>query len=105
MDDNGIGRTLPSAAAAAANGAGTGGLQNRQNSWFEALAGAWGQALDDQAGRIQILSDQIGAQGIDAPSTLVQLTAESLRMQYMSNSESTSVNAVGQALETMARKQ
>ena len=32
------------------------------------------------------------------------LTAESLRMNFMANSESTSVDSVGRALETMARK-
>lgn len=74
-------------------------------SWFEALARAWGQTMDQQAGRVQELSENMGATGEDNPSQIVDLTAESLRMQFLSNSASTSTNSVGQALETMARKQ
>ena len=44
-------------------------------------------------------------QGGDQPSNVVQLTAESLRMQFLSNNASTSQNSVGQALETLGRKQ
>jgi hypothetical protein len=36
---------------------------------------------------------------------MVLLTAESLRMQFMSNSATTSQNSVGQALETLGKKQ
>ena len=74
-------------------------------SWFEALARAWGEALDEQALRIQDLSNQVGPDGTDSPSQFVDLTAESLRMSFLANSQSTSTNSVGQALETMARKQ
>jgi hypothetical protein len=74
-------------------------------SWFEALARAWGQTLDQQAARIQNLSEDMGATGEDGPSQIVDLTAESLRMQFLANSQSTSTNSVGQALESMARKQ
>lgn len=75
------------------------------SSWFEALARAWGQTLDQQAARIQQLSEDMGTTGEDGPSQIVDLTAESLRMQFLANSQSTSTNSVGQALETMARKQ
>ncbi|WP_240903517.1 hypothetical protein [Caulobacter sp. 602-2] len=78
--------------------------KNRPGSWFEAMAHAWGQVLDQQAVRITELSDQIGPGGEDKPSVMAQLTAESLRMNFMANSESTSVDSVGRALETMARK-
>lgn len=73
-------------------------------SWFEALAGAWGNVLDTQAQKITDLSGEVGNGG-ENPSGLVDLTAESLRMQFLANSQSTSTNSVGQALETMARKQ
>ncbi len=36
---------------------------------------------------------------------MVQLTAESLRMQFMSNNAATSQNAVGHALETLGKRQ
>jgi len=78
--------------------------KNRPGSWFEAMAHAWGQVLDSQAVRITELSDQVGTGGDDKPSVMAMLTAESLRMNFMANSESTSVDSVGRALETMARK-
>lgn len=75
------------------------------NSWYESLARAWGSALDQQAGRIADLSDQINSNGDDMPSQVTILTAESMRMQFLSNNASTSLNAVGQALESLGRKQ
>lgn len=74
-------------------------------SWFEAMAAAWGKALDNQAGQVTKLSDKLTAAGEDLPSVQVQLTAESLRLQYLSNSASTSVKAVAEALEALGRKQ
>lgn len=74
-------------------------------SWFEAMAKAWGKILDKQAQEITDLSAQIGENGQDQPSTLTLLTAASLKMQFMSTNSATSNNAVGQALETLGRKQ
>ncbi|MFK2891670.1 hypothetical protein ISS98_11095 [Dyella flagellata] len=105
-----------------ANGAasaGQGVSSDQSNSWFEALAKAWGNALDQQANKVTALSDQVSAGsdagvngqagspngGSDNPSTLTQLTAESLKMQFLSTSASTSTNAVGQALSTLGQKQ
>ena len=59
------------------------------NSWYEAMSRAWGSALD----------------GGDQPSNMVQLTAASLKMQFMSNNAATSQNATGQALETLGKRQ
>ena len=73
-------------------------------AWFEAMAQAWGQALDNQAGLIQQKSDAI-AGGNDTPSAVTELTTEALRMSFLANSSQTSISTVGQALETMARKQ
>ena len=78
--------------------------RNRPGTWFEAMAHAWGEVLDAQAVKITDLADQIGPGGDDKPSVMAMLTAESLRMNFMANSESTSVDSVGRALETMARK-
>lgn len=72
-------------------------------TWFEALANAWGQTLDGQANRIEQMSNTIGG-GSDNPSQITQLTAESLRMGFMSQSSQSSIDSVGKALETMARK-
>ncbi|MCL1636165.1 hypothetical protein M2650_16210 [Luteimonas sp. SX5] len=74
------------------------------NSWYEAMARAWGSTLDAQAARITELSDQVSG-GQDQPSVMITLTSESLRMQFMSNNAATSQNAVGQALETLGKRQ
>ncbi|HEX7814090.1 hypothetical protein [Dyella sp.] len=89
---------------------------DQSKSWFEALAKAWGSALDQQASKVTALSDQVSngssgggngqaGAGSDNPSVLTQLTAESLKMQFLSTSASTSNNAVGQALDNLGRKQ
>ncbi|MGY6518268.1 MAG: hypothetical protein ACXIUZ_06095 [Lysobacteraceae bacterium] len=98
-------------AASAATGAGGGRSAERAQptaaetgSWYEAMAKAWGKTLDNQAARITELSASI-SEGGDQPSQMVQLTAESLRMQFMSNNASTSQNSVGQALETLGKRQ
>jgi hypothetical protein len=42
--------------------------------------------------------------GSDQPSVMVKLSAESMKMSFMANSESTSMSSTAQALETMAKK-
>ncbi len=74
------------------------------SSWFEAMADAWGKALDNQANKITDMSNEL-VDGIDSPRQVTLLTAESLRMQFLSNSSHTALTAVGSSLETMARKQ
>ena len=81
-----------------------GGRANGSGTWFEALAESWGQTLDNQAARIEQMSDQVGVGGTDNPSQITKLTAESLRMSFMANSSQSSIDSVGKALETMARK-
>ncbi len=80
------------------------GKSGDKANWFEAMAEAWGEALDKQAGNIETLADQISG-GDDKPATVTQLTAESLKMGFLSNSSHTALSSVGAALETMARKQ
>ncbi len=74
------------------------------STWFEAMAQAWGQALDKQANLIQQKSDAISG-GDDTPGAVTALTTESLRLSFLSNSSHTSISTVGEALDTMARKQ
>jgi hypothetical protein len=82
-----------------------GGSDNTgSGTWFEALARSWGQTLDNQAQRIETMSDNIGNMGTDSPADVTKLTAESLRMSFLSQSSSSSIDSVGKALETMARK-
>ena len=72
-------------------------------SWYEAMATAWGETLDSQAQTITTMSDSLGTGG-DSPSQITKLTAESMRMGFMANSSASSLDSVGKALETMARK-
>ena len=77
----------------------------RSRNWFEAFAGAWGTALDNQANRIEQQSVRISGQGADdRPSQITELTAESMRLSFMAQSSHTSLDSVSKALETMARK-
>ncbi|MGB7418499.1 MAG: hypothetical protein WA918_04920 [Erythrobacter sp.] len=78
--------------------------QNRRNTnWFEAFASAWGNALDNQAAQIEARADVLN-EGDDSPSQITMLTAESMRMSFMSQSSHTSLDSISKALETMARK-
>lgn len=98
--------TTPSMGALAATPL-TGNRMGRNDgagTWFEALSNAWGATLDNQAARIEQMSDAVGNVGQDNPSQITKLTAESLRMSFMANSSSSSIDSVGKALETMARK-
>jgi hypothetical protein len=95
-------------ASASSTGAGGGvsaggGAGGGSGSWFEAMAKAWGSTLDSQAGRITELSGSIGG-GNDQPSAMIALTSESLRMQFISNNASTSINSIGDAFKTLASK-
>ena len=74
-------------------------------SWYEAMAQAWGAALDQQASVIQTLSDEVNKTGQDQPSVMVQLTAQAQKMGFLANSASTSNNSVGEALQTLGKKQ
>jgi hypothetical protein len=78
---------------------------NAPGSWFEAMAQAWGQALDQQASVIQQQSDAISNGGSDSPSTITALSAASLKMSFLSDNSHTSLTSVGDALDAMARKQ
>lgn len=76
---------------------------NGDGSWFEAMADAWGKSLDAQASRIETKSMEV-SDGNDHPSAITALTAESLKMSFLSSSSHTALSSVGNALETMARK-
>ena len=74
------------------------------HSWYEAMAEAWGKTLNAKANEIEVAADQL-ADGNDTPSHITQMTALAQQMNFMSNSAHTSLQSVGTALETMARKQ
>ncbi len=73
------------------------------STWFQAMAEAWGQTLDNQANKLESLGTQIG-EGGDQPSTLTQMSAEALKMGFLSQSSHTALSSTGEALKTMAQK-
>lgn len=87
------------------NGYTKGSSGNSGGTWFEAMARAWGEALDNQAATIQQQSDQISAGGADTPAVITELTAQSLKMGFLSTSSHTSITTIGEALKSMAQKQ
>jgi hypothetical protein len=98
---SGLSQTLSTASAL--SGAGAPSTATTQ-SWYEAMAQAWGQAMNNQAQVITNLSDQINS-GQDTPAQITQLTAESLRFSYLATNASTSTTSVGDGLESLGRKQ
>lgn len=77
---------------------------SKSASWYEAMAEAWGKTLDAKANEIEVASDQL-AEGDNRPAHITRMTALAQEMGFMSNSAHTSLQSVGTALETMARKQ
>jgi hypothetical protein len=51
------------------------------------------------------MSSVVGDEGKETPSAITKLTAESLKMSFLSNSSHTAISSMGTSLETMARKQ
>lgn len=91
-------------AAATSSATRSPGAQGGSDNWFEAMSQAWGETLDRSASTIEAMSADISA-GNDKPAAVTALTAESLRMSFLSSSSHTAISTVGSALETMARKQ
>ena len=81
-----------------------GSSSSGDGSWFRAVANAWGERLDAQAAKIESLSAEIGS-GNDGPGAMVSLTTESLRIGFLSQNSSTSLNSIAEGLNTTARKQ
>ena len=73
-------------------------------SWYEVMADAWGKTLDAKASEIEAAGDAM-ADGNDNPAHITHMTMLAQQMGFMSNSAHTSLQSVGTALETMARKQ
>ena len=78
--------------------------QSRPTSWYEVMAEAWGKTLDAKAHEIEAAADEL-AGGNDTPAHITQMTALAQQMGFMTNSAHTSLQSVGTALETVARKQ
>jgi hypothetical protein len=77
--------------------------KSKGSSWFEAMADAWGQTLDRQASEIEDIATRI-SNGDDKPATITDLSAQTLRMGFLSTSAHTAITTAGDALKTMAQK-
>ena len=81
-----------------------GANKNKDGTWYQAMAEAWGETLDRQASTLENLSTEIGEGGKDNPSTLTLMSAEALKMGFLSQSSHTTLSSTGEALKTMAQK-
>lgn len=77
--------------------------QGKSGNFFEALARAWGEALDKQAAVIQEKSDIVTG-GNDTPGALTDLTAESAKIAFLANNSHTSTSEAAEALKAVAQK-
>lgn len=74
------------------------------SSWYSQLANAWGSALDRQADKTAALAQQL-ADGNDEPAAALQVAASAHQLAFIAQAASTASNSIGQALETLGRKQ
>ena len=73
-------------------------------SWYAQLANAWGAALDRQADKTAALAQQL-ADGKDEPAAALQVSAAAHQLAFISTAAATASNSIGQALESLGRKQ
>jgi hypothetical protein len=78
--------------------------RGRSDSWFEAMAQAWADVMDEQAQTVVRLSDEFSANRND-PGSAIQLQAQAQKLSFLATASSTSINSVGNALEVLAKKQ
>jgi len=97
--------TSVGAAAAGTSSQKVPGLARRSNSsWYAQLATAWGAALDRQADKTAALAQQL-AEGNDEPAAALQVSAAAHQLAFISTAAATASNSIGQALESLGRKQ
>lgn len=98
----------PASITTAAAPAARGGAASRANadvsSWYGKLAGAWGSALDRQANRTVALAEQLSA-GSDGPGQALQVSAAAQQLSFLCSAASNVSSSIGNALETLGRKQ
>lgn len=74
------------------------------SSWYAQLATAWGAALDRQADKTAALAQQL-TEGNDEPAAALQVSAAAHQLAFISTAAATASNSIGQALESLGRKQ
>jgi hypothetical protein len=76
----------------------------KSGNFFEALAAAWGQALDKQAQVITDKSTALNQDGNDTPSAMTELSAEAAKMGFMGNASHTAISEAAEALKAVSQK-
>jgi hypothetical protein len=94
------------AAAAAADAKGRAPAKAAQDmsSWYGKLAKAWGTALDAQTDRTVAAAREL-TKGNDGPGQALQVQASAQQLTFLCTAASNVSNSIGQALETLGRKQ
>jgi len=73
-------------------------------SWYSQLASAWGNALDKQTEKTVALAREL-TDGNNGPGQALQVSAAAQQLTFLCTAASNVSNSIGQALETLGRKQ
>jgi hypothetical protein len=92
------------AAAPAPPGGASAAMRQGVSSWYGKLASAWGVALDRQADRTVALAQQLRA-GTDGPGQAIEVSAAAQQLTFLCSTAANVSTSIGQALETLGRKQ
>jgi hypothetical protein len=74
------------------------------SSWYSKVALAWGSALDRQAQKTVQLSQDMTA-GNDSPAAAMLVSAAAHQLTFLSTAASNVSNSIGEALQTLGRRQ
>ena len=73
-------------------------------SWYSKVAQAWGAALDRQAQKTVDLSKEMNAPDA-TPGTAMLVSAAAHQLTFLSTAASNVSNSIGEALQTLGRRQ
>ena len=80
------------------------GARSDVASWYSKVASAWGAALDRQAQRTVQLSEQLNNSNA-GPGAAMVVSAAAHQLTFLSTAASNVSNSIGEALQTLGRKQ
>jgi TRAP-type mannitol/chloroaromatic compound transport system substrate-binding protein len=92
------------ASAAQSQGLGAPSKSKEPSSWYTQVARSWGAALDRQAHRTVSLARQLN-EGQDGPGAAIQVAAAAQQLSFLSTAAANVNNSIGEALQTLGRKQ
>ncbi len=74
------------------------------SGWYVNIAKVWGAALDRQADETVKVAESLN-NGNDSPGAALRVSAEAHQLAFLSTAANTASNSIGQALETLGKKQ